>query len=242
MAYNADSYNHYLKSYIDTYLKEEVMQEALTRNIPLFARFLSTAAFSQGEVLNYTSIAREIGTNRQSVSNFFDILEDLLIAIRIPVFTKRAKRELVAHSKFYYFDVGVFTAIRPKGPLDSVDELHGPALETLFLQHARAINDYYHLGFEIAYWRTKSGVEVDFVLYGENGFFAFEIKNTKRLTAKDFKGLKSFKKDYPSSMVFMVYRGSRKYYDGDVTVVPVESMLSSLKCLLTKENDEEKRK
>lgn len=229
MAYTSESYNHYLKSYIETYLKEEVMQEALTRNIPLFARFLATAAFSQGEVLNYTSIAREIGTNRQSVSNFFDILEDLLIAIRIPVFNKRAKRDLVAHSKFYYFDVGVYTAIRPKGPLDSADELHGPALETFFLQHVRAINDYYHLGYEFFYWRTKSGIEVDFVVYGENGFFAFEVKNTKRLTKKDFKGLKVFKDDYPAAKVYMLYRGEREYFDGDVSVLPIDRMILQLK-------------
>lgn len=132
MAYQAEDYKHYLSSYVETYLREEVLQEALTRNIYLFARFLAAASFSQGSELSYTDIAREIGTSRQTVTNFFEILNDLLISIQLPVFSKRAKRELITQTKFYYFDVGVYLSLRPKGPLDSENERRGPALETLF--------------------------------------------------------------------------------------------------------------
>lgn len=232
MAYQSDNVQHYLSSYVETYLKEEVLQEALTRNITLFARFLAAASFSQGGELNYTDIAREIGTSRQTVTNFFDILDDLLISIRLPVFSKRAKRELMVQNKFYYFDVGVYLSLRPKGPLDSADERRGPALETLFLQHIRAINDYSRLGYDIFYWRTRSQLEIDFVLYGEKGLLAFEIKNTTRLSAKDFKALKVFKEDYPIATCFMIYMGSREYIEYDIRVIPMNLVLFQLHQIL----------
>jgi len=232
MAYQSNHYKRYLSSYVETYLKEEVLQEALTRNINLFARFLAAASFSQGGVLNYTDIAREIGTTRQTVTNFFDILEDLLISIRLPVFSKRAKREVIAQNKFYYFDVGVYLTLRPKGPLDIERELHGPALETLFLQHLRAMNDYYHLGYELYFWKTKSQLEVDFILYGEKGLLAFDIKNNTRLNTKDFKGLKAFKADYPMATCYMIYRGDKLYCEHDIHVIPMQAALFDLPAIL----------
>lgn len=228
MAYQSKMYKRYLSSYVKTYLQEEVLQEALTRNINLFARFLSAAAFSQGSVLSYTSIAREIGTTRQTVTNFFDILDDLLISIRLPVFKKRAKREVIAQSKFYYFDVGVYLSLRPKGPLDIEHELRGPALETLFLQHLRAMNDYYYLGYEIYFWRTQSQLEIDFILYGEKGLLAFEIKNNARLNTKDFKALKAFKADYPMAACYMIYMGETVYYEESIQVIPMQKALFDL--------------
>ncbi len=224
-----DLSSHYLQSYVQTYLKEEVQQEALTRNLPLFSRFLTAASFSQGEILNYTEMGREIGSNRQTIMNFFDILEDLLIAVRLPVFTKRAKREVIAQSKFYYFDTGVFQTLRPKGLLDVASEGNGPGLETLFLQHARAYNDYDQLGYEFYYWRTRTQYEVDFVLYGERGFWAFEIKNRKTLTAADFKGLQLFLEDYPMAKAVMLYGGMREYWERDIHVMPFVMGLKQLR-------------
>ena len=223
---------HYLSSYVQTYLKEEVQQEALTRNIGLFSRFLQTASFSQGEEINYTSIAREIGATRQTVSNFFDILEDLLLSVQLTVFNKRAKRALTTKNKFYYFDVGVYQTIRPKGPLDSADGVKGAALETLFLQHIRAINHYKHLNYEIFYWRTRAQMEVDFILYGENGLYAFEVKNKRTLQQKDFKGLKLFYKDYPVAKCYVIYTGARAYYENNITVLPIQSALEKLEGIL----------
>lgn len=222
----------YLNSYIQTYLKEEVQEEALVRNVPLFTRFLANASFSQGEVLNYTAIGRDVGSSRQTIMNFFDILDDLLISVRIPVFTKRAKREVISAPKFYYFDTGVYRALRPKGPLDTTEEIDGAALETLFLQHIRAYNDYLNWQYEIFYWRTRSNEEVDFVLYGERGLHAFEIKRKSSLSSKDFSGLTLFKKDYDIAKCYMVYGGTRAYYHNDIQVIPFESALKQLKELL----------
>lgn len=232
-AYTMKNPSHYLASYTQAYLKEEVQQEAVTRNLALFTRFMQTASFSQGEILNYSAIAREIGSNKQSVSNFFDILDDLLIAVRLPVFTRRAKRETVAQMKFYYFDVGIYRSLRPKGPLDSEQELDGAALETLFLQQARAINDYYQLGYDFYYWRTRSQQEVDFVLYGEKGFHAIEIKRKHKLQPQDFKGLELFGEDYPEASRYMLYGGNRSYFHKDIRVIPFEQMLRELKNYLS---------
>ncbi len=219
---------HYLYSYVQTYLKEEVQQEAITRNIALFTRFLNVASFSQGQELNYTTIAREIGTTRQTIANFFVILEDLLIAIRIPVFSKRAKRELAAQHKFYYFDTGVYRTLRPKGPLDSQEELSGAGLETLFLQHIRALNDYFQWHYELYYWRTREKQEVDFVLYGEKGLHAFEIKHASRLSPKDFQHLRLFQQDYPEAKTYLFYGGNRQYYENDILVIPFQAGLLAL--------------
>ena len=231
-AYKANDPTHYLHSYVQTYLREEVQQEALVRNIVLFTRFLTIASFSQGQEINYTNIAREVGVSRQTVSNFFDILDDLLIAVRIPVFTQHAKRALVVQNKFYYFDAGVYRILRPKGPLDSAEELAGAGLETLFLQHIRALNDYFQWRYGIYYWRTTEQQEVDFVLYGDRGLHAFEIKHKSQLQTKDFRHLKLFLKDYPVAKAYLLYGGTRTYYEQDILVIPFQEGLAVLQTWL----------
>jgi predicted AAA+ superfamily ATPase len=218
----------YLKAYVQTYLREEVLQEGLTRNLGSFSRFLETASFSQGAVLNISEIAREAGIERMRVTSYFSILEDLLLASRLPVFTKRAKRRITAHPKFYYFDVGVFRSLRPMGPLDSPAEAEGPGLETLCYQELSAINDYYNYGYNLYYWRTGNGVEVDFILYGPKGLLAFEIKRSSRFSTKDLKGLKMFASDYPEAKLYFLYGGSREQYESNVTIMPVEKALKEL--------------
>ena len=115
----------YLRGYVGTYLREEVQQEALVRNIGSFSRFLEAASFSQAAVLNVQTVAADCATNRKTVENHFDLLEDLLLAVREPVFRRRAARKLTTHPKFFFFDAGVFRALRPRGPLDSDDEIDG---------------------------------------------------------------------------------------------------------------------
>ena len=153
----------YLESYVKTYLEEEIQQEGLTRNLAGFARFLEAASFSQGSVLNISSVARECSVERKVVENYFLILEDLLMAYRVPVFTKEAKRRMFTHPKFYFFDAGVYRTLRPAGPLDMPEEIEGTSLETLLFQELNAANTNYKLGYKIYYWRTAANTEVDFV-------------------------------------------------------------------------------
>jgi len=222
---NEDDKIKYLNSYIATYITQEVLQERMARNLSVFGRFLEIASFSQGSLINMSEIARECQTSRKIVENYFSILEDLLIAYFIPVFTKRAKRKIVKHDKFYYFDAGIYNTIRPRGPLDIQSEIGGIAFETLVLQELIAINEYDNLGYKIHFWRTKNGVEVDFILYGENGLVAIEVKSKDSFTNKDLKGLKVFKKDYPEATLLLIYggRGSETFYKDGITILPINT-------------------
>lgn len=222
----------YLETYVQTYLREEVLQEGLTRNISAFSRFLEVASSSQGSIINATEISREIGIDRQVVANYFDILEDLLLSYRLNPFTKRAKRRLVTRSKFYYFDAGVYRSLRPQGPLDSAEEADGAALETLFLQSLLAVNDYLQLGYQVYFWRTATDLEVDFITYGAKGLHAFEIKRSANINLKAFRGLKAFQKDYPEAKLFLIYGGSRHEYHDGIEIIPIEEALVSLPVIL----------
>ena len=228
LACTSEKPQDYLNSYAATYLREEVQQEGFARNIGAFGRFLEAASFSQGSVLNMAAVARECAVSAKVVEDYFSILEDLLIAVRLPVFTKHAKRRLIAHPKFYYFDAGVFQAIRPRGPLDATEQIHGAALETLFLQQARALNDYRDLGYRLHYWRTAMGEEVDFVLYGERGLRAFEVKMAQNIRPDDLRGLLSFRTDFPQAKAYLLYLGNRRWHDRGVEVLPFADCVTQL--------------
>jgi len=213
----------YLAGYVRKYLEEEVRQEGLTRSLGAFARFLEAASFSQSSVLNISEVARECAVERKVVESYFGILEDLLIGYRLPVFSKRAKRRLVAHPKFYFFDTGVYRALRPKGPLDSPEEIDGAACETLLFQELTAINDGLDLGYALFYWRSAAQREVDFVLYGDKGLQAFEIKRTGRIAGTHLRGLRAFLKDYPMAKTYFFYGGRRRLREGPISILPIEA-------------------
>lgn len=217
-----------LMAYISLYMREEVQMEGLVRNLDQFARFLEAISFSQGSVLNYSSIGRDCYVSSKTVENYISILEDLLLSFRVPVFTKKAKRNLSSHAKFYYFDAGVYRSIRPKGPLDYPELIGGHVLETLIAQHLRAWLDYSKKQGKLYFWRTKSGLEVDFIVYGEIGFYALEVKNSHRIKPEDLRGLREFKKDYPESQCILLYRGNEKMQKDDIYCCPVEDFLLML--------------
>lgn len=223
----------YLSSYTKTYLHEEVMQEGLSRNLEAFSRFLEAASFSQASVLNISSVARDVGINTRTVSNYFDLLEDMLLSYRLNVFSKRAKRRIVEHSKFYFFDVGVYQSIRPKGLIDSIEEIEGHTLETLILQELIALNHYYELEYKIQYWRTLNGQEIDFILYGPKLFIAVEVKRSKSVSSSDLKNLELFLEDYPEAKAYVVYGGKKKLYFGNkIEALPILDFLKLLPQIL----------
>ncbi|KPL08523.1 ATPase [bacterium SM23_57] len=217
-----------LDTYISLYIQQEVQFEGLTRNIGNFSRFLEAASFSHASILNISNIARECEVERKVVENYISILEDILIAFKLPVFTKKAKRATVSHPKFYFFDSGVFYTLRPKGPLDYPQEISGAALEGLVAQHLRAWNAYKGNPFQIYYWRSRNGVEVDFVLYGASGIYAFEVKNSNRIRSVDLRSLTEFRKDYPQSKAIFLYRGDERRLVNDIWCIPCEDFLKKL--------------
>jgi predicted AAA+ superfamily ATPase len=218
----------YLRSYVGAYLREEVLQESLVRNLASFSRFLEAASFSQGSVLNMQAIAADCGISRKTVENHFDLLEDLLLAVRVPVFRRRVKRKLTTHPKFYFFDAGVYRTLRPRGPLDSAEDIDGAAIETLVLQSLRAENASRGLGYDILFWRTADGKEVDFILYGERGLHAIEVKRTARFREADLDGLRAFCADYPEAKGCLLYGGRERYRFANTQVVPLPDGLAEL--------------
>lgn len=217
-----------LNSYIDLYLQEEVKAEALVRQIGPFSRFLEVMAYSHGSILNFSNISRECEVARKTVEGYFQILLELLLGFTLPIFEKRAKRDLSSHKKFYFFDPGVFRALRREGFLDRSSELEGIALEGLVAEHLRFWGDSHIKKSDLYFWRTRSGLEVDLVLYGPDVFYALEIKNNKTINSSDLRGLHEFSKDYPEATSVFLYRGSERLKKGNIYCIPVEEFLIKL--------------
>lgn len=217
-----------LRAYATLYLEQEIKQEGWARRAGDFARFLEAMSFSHGSVLNVANVARDCGLQTRTTSAYVEILEDLLLGFRIPVFTSRAQRKTVMHPKFYYFDTGVFRSVRPRGPTDRVEEIEGASLEGLVAQHLRAWISYARDPHRLYYWRTPSGTEVDFVLQGPTGLLALEVKNATRIQDRDVRALRSFKADYPDSVCALLYRGEHRLVQAGILCVPVVQFLKDL--------------
>jgi predicted AAA+ superfamily ATPase len=229
LVWAGDDRQRILETYAALYIREEVQMEGLVRNVGNFARFLEAVSFSHGESLNISNVARECQVERKAVEGYVSILEDLLLGYRLPVFTKRAKRALVRHPKFYLFDAGVYRSVRPKGPLDRPEEIDGHALEGLVAQHLRAWIDYGDRGASLYYWRTRAGVEVDFVVYTSEEIYALEVKNSARIQPRDLRGLRSFRQDYPESKTYLIYRGTERLSREGILCLPCDEFLTSLR-------------
>ncbi|MBN1938790.1 MAG: ATP-binding protein, partial [Candidatus Aminicenantes bacterium] len=217
-----------LRSYAALYVREEVQMEGLVRNIGGFSRFLEAVSFSHASILNVANISRDCAVERKTVEGYIGILEDILLGFRLPVFTRRAKRALAAHAKFYLFDAGVFRSLRPTGPLDRPEELEGQALEGLVAQNLQAWAAYAREKSELGYWRTRSGVEVDFVVYGPRDFWGIEVKNSGVVKPADLRGLKAFKDEYPESRTALLYRGRERFIRDGILCLPCAGFLVRL--------------
>lgn len=217
-----------LDAYVSLYMQQEVYQEALVRNIGDFARFLEAISFSHGAVLNISNVARDCGVGRKTVEGFIQVLYDILLGFQLPVFSKKAVRAMATHPKFYFFDTGVFQALRPKGILDRPEEIGGAALEGLVAQHFQAWVGYGTDAYSLSFWRSQRGLEVDFVLYGSAGFYAFEVKNSARIRPSDLDGLREFGKDYPECRRVLLYRGTDRLLKEGVLCLPVGDFLRRL--------------
>lgn len=226
---DAKSPEETLRAYVTLYLNEEVRMEGLVRSIDVFSRFLESASFYHGAVLNMSDVARDCQVGRKAVEGYFSILEDLLLAFRLPVFSKRAKRNLSSHPKFYFFDAGVFRSIRPTGPLDVPSEIEGAALEGMVAQHLRAWSAYGGERCGLYFWRTKSGNEIDFVVYGKDTFCAIEVKNTSRVNVRALRGLSAFQEDYPEARTCLLYRGRERIIKNGIPCIACEAFLKNLR-------------
>lgn len=224
--YFAKNPQRLLAAYIDVYLKEELLQESIVRQLGSFQRFLEVAALSNGEMINYSNIATDCGIKTHTVRAYFDILEDTLIGYRIPAYTKVLKRRLIHAPKFYFFDVALPHYLLNRTSLAQGTIEYGHAFEHFIIQELVAYIGYNHKSEKLSYWRTQTGVEVDAVI--GDAKVAIEIKSTDNIQNKHLKGLKSFVSDYPGARPIVVSLDKITRKIDDINVYYVYDFLSAL--------------
>ncbi len=226
--YGASRPKRMLDAYIADYLKEEVAAEGLVRNLPTFSDFLDVAALSDGEIVNFSNIARECGVSSHTTKSHFQILEDTLLGRWLPAYRKRPKRRVIRAPKFYFVDVGVVNRLAKRGELLPGSELYGKAFENWVFHELSAFVSYTDFDADLSYWRLASGIEVDFVLGDMR--VAIEAKSSARITRDHLKGLRSLIEDQPRvgrRIVVCREPRARKTDDG-IEILPAASFVRRL--------------
>jgi len=215
-----------ISAYIGSYLRDEIMAEAKIRNIVSFSRFLEMAAFSNGEIVNYTNIATECGVSAPTVKEYFQILEDTLTGRFLPSFQKKPKRRVILAPKFYYFDVGIANYLLKRNKIERGSEIFGKAFEHFIYQEIFAHNSYSGLNYPISYWRTASQIEIDFVLGDHEA--AIEVKSTEMANLRHLKGLKSFSDEYKVKKSILISNDPYPRKIGTIWILPWRVFLQKL--------------
>jgi len=215
-----------LSAYIGVYLNEEIREEAMSRQLKNFSRFMEIAAFSNGEILVYKNIAQDCGIDYRTVKDYFEILVDTLIGYMIPCFAHTKKRRSVQAPKFYYFDVGVANYLRNRRNIQFGSTDFGHAFEHFMIQELIAYLGYNEKEEQISYWRTGSGYEVDAII--GHGRIAIEIKSTEEIQSRHTKGLKAFQEDFPDCRLIAVSFDSRPRITNGIEVYPATVFLKKL--------------
>lgn len=226
--YGSDSPKAAIRSYVNDYLREEILEEGLTRNLPVFSDFLRVAAVGDTEVLNMSNVARESGVAVSTVRDHYQILEDTLMGAFLPAFTLRAKRRTIMAPKFYFRDLGVVNHLARRSTIERGSELFGKAFENWLFHELSIHTRYTGLYYDLSYWRLSSGIEVDFIL--GNGEVAIEAKGKSRITKDDLKGLRQFREDHPElkhAILVCTDAKSRKTDDG-IEIVNYQDFIEQL--------------
>lgn len=225
--YLQGAYEKSLRAYVQDYLKEEVFDEGLTRNIPAFSRFFDAMGYSHGELTNYSNIARDCGVDSKTVKEYYQILVDTLLGKMVEPLKRRQERKVISKaSKFYLFDVGVAGAIIRRHLEEEKGELFGKALEHFILMEIVAHSSYQDLNYDINFWRTKSGLEVDFVL--GKGEVAIEVKGSSRVDDRELRSLKAFVAECSPRQVLVVCNEREERLHGHIRIMPWRSFLRDL--------------
>ena len=227
MHYLQAEYRKSLQAYVRDYLKEEVFDEGLTRNIPAFSRFFDAMGYSHGELTNYANIARDCGVDAKTVKEYYQILVDTLLGTMIEPYKRRKDHNVIIRaSKFYLFDVGVAGAITHRRIPQEKGEQFGRALEHFILMELLAHRAYSELDYNVNFWRTKSGLEVDFIL--GHGDVAIEVKGTSRVDSTDLRPLKAFIQHYRPAAAIVVCNESAARLHGNIRILPWRNFLKML--------------
>jgi len=225
--YLQEEYSKSLQAYVRDYLKEEVFDEGLTRNIPAFSRFFDAMGYSHGELTNYANIARDCGVDAKTVKEYYQILVDTLLGTMIEPYKRRQERQVITKAgKFYLFDVGVAGAITRRHIAHERGEEFGKALEHFIVMEILAHRSYKDLGYDVNFWRLKSGLEVDFVL--GRGEVAIEVKGGSRIDNADLRPLKAFIQEYRPKKAFVVCNELHPRVHEEIHILPWRHFLKML--------------
>jgi len=215
-----------LQAYIGNYLQEEIMEEALLRNLRTFSRFLDIAALTSGEMVNYNNIATDCGVSAPTVKEYFSILEETMFGYFVPAFTKTIKRRIIQAPKFYMFDVGVANYLTKRKSLMPGNLDFGKAFEHLIIQELTAYLSYSFSEETLSYWRTSNGYEVDTIL--GDAKVAIEIKSCEEVQTKHLKGLKAFSEEHPNARLIAVSLDPNPRKINNVEIYPATEFLRKL--------------
>ena len=212
-----------LEAYAGLYLQQEIMAEGATRNIPAFSRFLKIAAHSNGGIVNFTNISSDAQVARTTVYEYYEILKDTLILRELPPWRRTVKRKPLASSKYYFFDVGIVSALQGRPFLPGTPEF-GEAFET-FLMHELACRSDYVSGAPLSFWRSTSGFEVDFII-GDHT--AVEVKAKENVAPQDLKSLRALGEEKQFKRYLCVCLEPRSREVDGIRILPFAEFLASL--------------
>lgn len=221
----ADARNR-MKAYIELYLKEEIIEEAIVQNVDDFIRFMEVAAIMDGEILNYENIAGDCGVSANTVKAYYKILKDTLLGFEVPAYRKVIKRKLYKSPRFYYFDVGIANYLTNRFSLAPRTPEYGHAFEHLVMQEIVAYLGYTDSPEELTYWHTYENLEVDAVI--GDARVSIEIKSTDHVDHGDKKGLTEFAKEHPDTRQILVSRDRISRRSGDVDLYYVKDFFDDL--------------
>lgn len=226
--YVEPDYKQSQQSYLQDYLKEEIMTEGLVRNLPAFSRLFEALAFSNTQMINYSNIARDCGVDSKTVKEYFQILEDTLIGNLLYPYSKRVGRDIISSTpKFYFFDVGLATYLTKQTISSTAGPLFGKAFEHYIFMEIKAYLAYRKSQLALGYWRTKqSKLEVDFVL--GDGEIAIEVKGTANISKKDRYPLEVFNSEYQPRRSIIVYTGEIPRLIENIELLPYQHFLDEL--------------
>jgi len=215
-----------IAAYIGNYLKDEIAAEAKIRNLQTFSKFLEAAAFSNGEMVNYSNIATDCGISSPTVKEYFQILEETLIGRFLPSYQKKPKRRVILAPKFYFFDIGIVNHLLKRGEIKTGSESFGQAFEHYIYHEIYTHSKYSGLEYDISYWRTTSQIEIDFVL--GNHEVAVEVKASDNISARHVKGLKEFAKEYEVTQLILVCNEKLPRLLDNVLILPMQIFIQKL--------------
>ncbi len=217
-----------LAAYAENYLTQEIRHEALVKRLDSFTRFLEVAAIANAQVTNVAAIARDAAVARPTVQGYFEILVDTLVGTWLPAWRPRAKVKELSHPKFYFFDPGAVRALSGRLHDTLGDAERGPLLETYLLHELRASIQRSGCGGQLAYWRTPSGSEVDFVWTRGAKAVGIEVKGASRWRREDGAALSTLYAEKTIQKAFGVYLGREVLRAGSVSVLPLRQFLKRL--------------